>query len=101
MALRQIPKHIPLIRFIGSRKLLWATQATGSPSTVSSGGAGRYAAYAQAAAQAASSAVTRQGNSVFYASSLQLPTRFRNKELTERELEDIESGGADILITGP
>ncbi|KAJ2582036.1 hypothetical protein IWW49_005776 [Coemansia sp. RSA 1797] len=65
-------RHVPLIRFTGSRKALWETKP------------------AQTAAAAGNASAVEAIN--FW----ELPARYRPLPITEAEIEAIESGGASL-----
>ncbi|KAJ2773851.1 hypothetical protein IWQ57_001102 [Coemansia nantahalensis] len=75
-ALYKWHRHVPLVKFIGPRKELWAQKAA------------ELRAAQPAAAQAAAAAVIQ-----FW----ELPARYRPLPVSDAEIEAIESGGASLV----
>ncbi|KAJ1957218.1 hypothetical protein GGI12_005085, partial [Dipsacomyces acuminosporus] len=73
-------KHVPLMRFVGPRKELWAKKAAELNGSI---------ATTQATAAAA--------GSVEAINFWELPARYRPLPISEAEIEAIESGGASLL----
>ncbi|KAI8821518.1 uncharacterized protein EV422DRAFT_45408 [Fimicolochytrium jonesii] len=90
-------KHIPLIRFLGSRKLLQHHQPS-SASSPSKTATANMPAGLNLAPQSAPP--KRSGNTITYESFEQLPPRFRRlRTLSAREIEIIEAGGAGQILS--
>ncbi|RKO87221.1 hypothetical protein BDK51DRAFT_53188 [Blyttiomyces helicus] len=77
-------KHVPLIKFLGPRSLLPAHKP----------------AAAAAAAPAAAPVVRTAPGRFEYSSRSEMPKRFWAKEFRPVEIDAIDSGGADVILTG-
>ncbi|KAJ2779849.1 hypothetical protein H4R18_003776 [Coemansia javaensis] len=69
-------RHVPLIKFVGPRKALWAKQDAARP-----------------APQSSTAAPGPSGAIEFW----ELPARYRPLPMSQAEIEAIESGGASLL----
>ncbi|KAI8588982.1 hypothetical protein BDZ88DRAFT_452593 [Geranomyces variabilis] len=81
-------KHLPLIKFLGPRSLLQHSRPSAP-----------HASHQQPPRPTQAAEPKRSGNTVSYESAALLPRRYQRKPISQAEIDAVETGGADHVLT--